>query len=339
MDMLETLRLLSEAAGVGGLSEAADTVQTLLRPLVDEVWQDPMGSVCGLRRCPVPGAPTLLLEAHLDEIGLIVTGIDDKGFLRFDACGGIDRRTIQAIPVVVYGKTPCPGVIGTAPPHLAEKEDKLPPLSDLVIDVGLSAEEAREVIRPGDRVAFAARFADLGGGRVTGKALDDRAGCAAVLAALSRLKTEEPAVNVAVCFSVQEELGGFGAAVAGFRMTPDAAIATDVSFALTPDARPEQCGVLGKGAMLGISPVLDHALTARLEQLAQEDAIPIQFEVMGGKTGTDADDLSVAAGGIRTALLSIPLRYMHTPVELVDTADIEAVAALMAAAARKGAAI
>ena len=338
MEIIETLRRLSEAAGVGGLTEAADAAEALLRPLTDEVWRDPMGSVCGLRRCARPDAPTLLLEAHLDEIGLIVTGIDERGFLRFDACGGIDARAVQAIPVTVYGKTPCAGVIGTAPPHLAAKDDKLPKLTDMAIDVGMTAEEARACIRPGDRVSFATRFADLGGGRVMGKALDDRAGCAAVLAALDRLRGEETAVNVAVCFSVQEELGGFGAAVAGFRLKPDLAIATDVSFALTPDASKAECGELGKGAMLGISPVLDHALTERLRHLAEEDHIAFQYEVMGGRTGTDADNLSIAAGGIPTALLSLPLRYMHTPVELADTADIEAVAALMAAAARKGAA-
>ena len=143
MEIIETLRRLSEAAGVGGLTEAADTAEALLRPLTDEVWRDPMGSVCGLRRCARPDAPTLLLEAHLDEIGLIVTGIDERGFLRFDACGGIDARAVQAIPVTVYGKTPCAGVIGTAPPHLAAKDDKLPKLTDMAIDVGMTAEEAR----------------------------------------------------------------------------------------------------------------------------------------------------------------------------------------------------
>ena len=337
MNTIDTLRALCHAAGVGGLTDAADTAKALLTPLVDEVWRDTLGSVCGVRRCGKEGAPVLLLEAHLDEIGLIVTGIDDKGFLRFDKCGGVDRRALQAAPVVVWGRSACPGVICTTPPHLAGKDKTLPEIADMAIDVGLSKEEAEAVIAPGDRVSFASNFTALTADRVTGKALDDRAGVAAVLLALEHLQNKPLCMDVLVCFAVQEELGGHGAKAAGFRLHADYAIATDVSFAHTPDARADQCGVLGEGAMLGIAPILDHTFVKRLETLAKTEDIPLQYEVMGGRTGTDADELAVAAGGVRTALLSIPLRYMHTPAEMAVTTDIEAVARLMAAVAEKGA--
>ena len=337
MNTIDTLRALCNAAGVGGLTEAADVAEQLLRPLVDETRRDHRGSVYGVRRCGIENAPTLMLEAHLDEIGLIVTRVDDEGFIHFDKCGGVDRRTLQAAPVTVWGDRPCPGVVCTTPPHLAAKDKELPEIADMAIDVGLSKEEATAVIHPGDRIGFTANFTVLHGDRVSSKALDDRSGVAAVLLALDKLKDRGLKMDVVACFAVQEELGGHGAKVAGFTEKADYAIATDVSFAHTPDARADQCGVLGKGAMLGFSPILDRALTKRLEALAKAHDIPLQYEVMGGRTGTDADMLTVAAGGVRTALLSIPERYMHTPVEVVSAADVEAVAALMAALAEEGA--
>ena len=334
--MITWLEKLCNAVGVGGLTQAADIAADLLAPLTDEVWRDALGNVCAVRRCGKEGAPTLLLEAHIDEIGLIVTSVDDKGFLRFDKCGGVDRRTLQAAPVVVWGEHPCAGVICTTPPHLAGKDKELPELADMAIDVGLSKAEVEAVIRPGDRVSFAVDLTALANGCVSGKALDDRAGVAAILFALSELKDAPLTVDIAVCFAVQEELGCRGAGVAGFALKPDYCIVTDVSFAHTPDARADQCGVLGGGAMLGISPILHRPLTKKLESLARQADIPLQYEVMGGTTGTDADVISIAGGGVRTALLSIPLRYMHTPVELLDIADVKAVGRLMAAAAREG---
>ena len=183
---------------------------------------------------------------------------------------------------------------------------------------------------------FAPHFDRLLGDRVCAKALDDRAGCAAILQTLELLKEEELSCNVAVLFSVQEELGLRGAAPAAFAITPDAAIAVDVSFAHTPDANRAQSGVLGGGAMLGISPILDQDITEQLRELAQTHEIAVQYEVMGGKTGTDADAMTLVKEGIPTGLLSIPLRYMHTPVEVASLRDIQAVADLMAAFAKEG---
>lgn len=332
------LQMLCTAEGVGGQTAITDAVVQLLKPLVDEVEVDAMGNVLGLRRAETPDAPTLMLEAHLDEIGFLVTHIDDNGFVYTAAAGGIDKRAITAQPVVVFGDKPYYGVFCSTPPHLSGKDGELPAIDKCGIDVGLSGEEAKKCIPIGSRVSYAPRYEELNEYVVSAKALDDRAGIAAILHCLRTLK-EVSAFNVAVAFCVQEELGCRGVTPAVCKLQPDCAIVTDVSFALTPDADPRQCGKLGKGVMLGISPILSTPMTDRLMVLAKEKDIPYQYEVMGGSTGTDADRVTVSLMGVPTALLSIPQRYMHTPVETVDVRDIATVGNLMAAYITEGGAV
>lgn len=330
------LQELCAAAGVNGVSQAAELLASKLAAYVPQVHTDAMGNVWGVRPSGNENAPTLLLEAHVDEIGFIVTDVLDNGFLRVAPCGGADARTLAAQPVVVLCEPPLNGVFCSTPPHLSGGDEALLKIEERGIDVGLPADEARARIPLGTRVMFAPRFDRLLGDRVCAKALDDRAGCAAILRTLALVKDKALPWNVAVLFCVQEELGTRGAGPAAFALEPEAAIAVDVSFAHTPDANRATCGVLGGGVMLGVSPVLDEAITKQLRTLAQLHDIPLQYEGMGGKTGTDADAITVARVGIPTGLLSIPLRYMHTPVEVASLSDIEAVAALMAAFAEEG---
>ena len=173
---------------------------------------------------------------------------------------------------------------------------------------------------------------------MSSKGLDDRAGIAAILHCLRKIEGK-PSVNIAVAFCVQEELGCRGVTPAARKLQPDSAIVTDVSFALTPDADPRKCGKLGKGVMIGVSPILSTTMTDRLLELAKEQEIPYQYEVMGGSTGTDADRVTVSLMGVPTALLSIPQRYMHTPIETVDVRDIATVGDLMTAYIAKGGAV
>ncbi len=177
---------------------------------------------------------------------------------------------------------------------------------------------------------YVSRFAELQNGRVTSRSLDDRSGAAAILHALELLKDKPFGCSLTVVFSSQEETGGMGAATTAYRVKPDAAIAVDVSFALTSDADEVKCGKMGGGAMIGISPILNHGMTDELVSIAKTRRILWQTEVMGGRTSTNADQISIAAGGVRTALLSIPLKYMHTPVEVVQVSDVEAVGSLIA---------
>ena len=334
--MRELLKTLCAAAGVNGEPEASRVIADALADYVPQVQTDAMGNVWGVLPATTENAPTLLLEAHLDEIGFVVTGVSEDGFLRVSASGGVDERTLAAAEVVVLCSPPLNGVFCSTPPHLAGADSKPLTTAQRGIDVGLSGEEARRRVPVGTRVMFAPRFDALLGDRICAKALDDRAGVAAVLRALELLQNTERPCHVAALFCVQEEVGCRGAAPAAFAIYPDAAIVTDVSFAYTPDADKTQCGVLGDGAMLGVSPILDERLIASLRRLAEKQNIPFQHEVMGGSTGTDADKISTVREGIPTALLSIPLRYMHTPVEVASLGDIEAVARLMAALALSG---
>ena len=322
-------------AGVAGMKEIAEVATDLLSPLVDDVSIDAMGNVLGVRRCTVEGAPTVMLEAHLDEIGFLVTHIDDKGFVYVASAGGIDGRVLTAQEVLVYGDEVYRGVFCSTPPHLSGKDGELPELSKRGIDVGLTAEEAKKHIPLGCRVTFVPAWCELNEHIVSSKALDDRAGMAAILHCLRQLDDSCP-VNVAVAFCVQEELGCRGSDPATRQIQPDYAIVTDVSFATTPDADPNHCGKLSKGVMIGISPILDEDMSDTLIDLAKTNEIPYQYEVMGGRTGTDADHISGCLYGVPTALLSIPQRYMHTPVEVVDLRDVAAVGDLMAKYINKG---
>ncbi len=336
MKLKTMLRDLCLASGVNGCGEASDVAAQLLSAFTTDIHRDRLGNVWGILPSDTPDAPTLLLEAHIDEIGFTVTNIDERGFLRVAPCGGVDNRALSAAPITVLSDPPCNGVFCATPAHLAKDDAPLPEIAERGIDVGMSAEEAKSRIPLGTRVAFAAHFEELLHGRICAKALDDRAGVAAILYALSLLKGQALPVNLVVAFCVQEELGMRGSKTAAYGIRPDAAIIVDVSFAHTPDADKASCGTLGGGVMLGMSPVLNMTMTETLRGLADKNAVAYQCEVMGGTTGTDADVVSLTAEGIPTALLSIPLRYMHTPAEIVSLRDVEAVANLMAAFVANG---
>lgn len=335
MELQEMLRELCLAPGVGGQTAATETAARLLSAYTNEIEISPLGNVLGIMRCGRDNAPVMMLEAHIDQIGFVVTGVED-GFLRVAPCGGIDPRTLAAMEVVVFGDKPYPGVFASTPPHLAGDKKGVLPVEEGLIDVGMKQDQAAAAIAVGSRVGFRPRFAVMGKHGVTGSSLDDRCGVAAILWAVDTLAKEELDVDIAVCFAVQEELGTRGAGTGAFALEPDAAIAVDVSFAYTPDANRRECGKLGGGPMIGVSPGLDEAYSRRLVALAKAQDIPFQQEIMGGKTGTDADVIGVAGPGVRTALLSIPQRYMHTPVEVVDLRDVANTGRLIAAFVREG---
>lgn len=336
MDWFAVLEKLCCANGVNGEREAAQTAARYLREYTDDVQVDRFGNVIGYISSSVPNAKTILLEAHIDEIGFVVTGTTDNGFVRVSPCGGIDKRTLSAAEVVVLGKEPYAGVFCSTPPHLLDADAPVPAVTDCYIDVGMTGEQAKENIPVGSRVAFRPHFDRLLNDCVSSKALDDRAGVMTVLGALELVKGKNLPYNLVVSFCVQEELGGHGAKVLAFAQQPDAAIAVDVSFAYTPGTDKTQCGELGKGTMLGYSPILDMQMTAQLRELSKKYDIPMQDEVMGGRTGTDADVITIAGRGIPTALLSVPLKYMHSPIEVASITDIQAVSHLMAAFVTEG---
>ncbi len=327
------LAKLCTAVGVAGEEDAACAVAAgMLREYAGDVMMDQNHNVIARIRKALPGQPEILLDAHIDEIGMLVTHLEEDGFVRVTNDGGIDKRLLAGQEVLLHGTRTISGIVAVQPPHLTTPEDreKLPDVTDILIDTGFPKEELSQIIAPGDSVTIRSRFTRMMNRQVNSKALDDRSCAAAILYALELTKGEELPCGVSVVFSAQEEIGGHGAATAAFALRPDQALVSDVSFAWTPDADRNECGLLGKGAMIGVAPILDKEMTAALRSMAASRGIPHQLEVMGGRTGTNADAIFRSCGGVRTALISLPQKYMHTPVEIVSTEDIASVGRLMA---------
>ena len=317
------LKNLCEVDFIGGVGSAIDVAEGYLSKYctVRRDGNNLFGEIKG------KSDYTILFDAHLDQIGMVVTSIKG-GFLKVATAGGIDSRMLAGMRVTIFGKEVVNGVFCSTPPHLS-KSDAVQKTEDMFIDTGLG-DRAEDIISVGDRVVFSADFTKLAGNKVTGKSLDDRAGCTALIKCAEMLSGKELPCNVVFLLSDMEELGGMGAKTMSFGITPDVAVAVDVSFGNAPDISPDKTGVLGGGAMIGISPVLSTSVTNSLKEIANKNEIKHQLEVMGGKTSTNADKIVDTKCGVPTGLLSIPLRNMHTPIEIVDLNDIISVAEILA---------
>lgn len=323
----ELILRLCAADGTSGDEEEAARAAAAAFPGCARTAVDALGNLTAVLN---PGAEPggILLDAHLDKIGLAVTGIDENGFLRVAPCGGVDRRVLPGAPVTVRGREPLPGVV-CCPPRPAGDE-KLPAADRMAVDIGCPRETAEKLVRPGDRVVFAARPKRLLGTRVSAPGLDDRAGVAALARCAQMLAQRPPRRRVTFLCSTREEVGGQGAVTGAWSAAPELGIAVDVGFARQPGVPEEKSGTLGGGPMIGFAPALDRRIGEALASLAEKLRIPYGRDVMGGDTGTNSDVLAAARGGVRTGLVSIPLRYMHTPAEVADARDVENTALLLA---------
>lgn len=325
MDTAKTLMALSAACGVSGAERpAVETAKKFLEPLVDSVEITSMGNLLGVRKSPCKGAKTLLLDAHLDEVGLLISGREGAHLKLTDGVGGVDSRLLPGLTVKVLTEPPLLGVV-TVPAKPKERTEPFS-LSEMRIDCGISEEVEIPVGTP---VAYGT-VSFQAGNRIFGKSLDNRACFTALLRAMELLQNEELPVNVAVLGSVQEECGGLGAETGTFFLKPDAALVVDVTFGDSPDTPKDHCMALGSGAAIGYSPVLDRAMTKKLKRLAEKHQIPYTQEVMEKSTGTNSMHTQIAGTGVPSALISMPLRYMHTPVEEISLPDLEAMARLVA---------
>ena len=330
--MEEILRALCGVGAPSGFERPAVlSARELLEPLVDEIWIDRLGSLVGVRRCGKPGAKKLLLDAHLDEVGLVVTGIKD-GFLRFKA-NGVDVRMLPDREVTILTQPPILGVVACLPPHVlsAEEREKAPEIKDLYVDTGLSQEEAERRIPVGTPMVYRTDFTALGKRQLCAKAMDDRACFAALLRTAELLRDQELDMDLYIVGSVCEETGGVGARVLAQGLSPDFCVAVDVAHGKTPDSPKEGAFVMGGGPVVGIGPNMARWMVRRLLDEAEKLGLAVQKEVMEGSSGTNGWELQIANEGIATAVLSVPLKYMHTPVEVVEPGDIEATARLLAA--------
>ena len=335
MELKDLIIQLAQQPGPSGFETLASrTAAELLAPLVDGVRTDVMGNVIGVRRARRDNAPVVMLDAHMDEVGLIVTGYE-KGALRFHPLGGVDPRILPALEVALHTKEgELHGVIDVLPPHVVPLADREKPLAmdKLFIDAGFdSEEEAKKHVPLGTHVTFITPCFAMGENSLCGKSLDDRSCAAILLAVMDTLKDEPLDADVAVNLASQEEVGGRGAVTAAFGIEPDYAVALDVTFAETPDSPKEKCVKMNGGAAIGVGAAVSRSVSEKLESVAAEKNIPYQLEVLPSYSGTDADDIQISRTGVATGVVSLPLKYMHTPMEVIDLRDAKAVADLLAA--------
>lgn len=334
MDIIPVLQQLCGLKGLSGFEHLGhNELIEIFKSYCHQTYTDPLGNVIGVIRCGKENAKKALIEAHFDQIGLMVSGIDDKGFITIAEIGGVDPRTLPATEVVIHGKEDVYGVIGQKPPHLISSDDmkKAIKIDELYIDTGYNAEEIKSKVELGDPITIKAKATVLGNNGFCGGALDDRAGIAALLWCASELQSVGLEVDLYIMASVQEELGCRGAGVGAYGIDPDFAIAVDVTHGDTPDGQRERTSPLGKGGVICKGPNLHPKLVNEIIRLAKVYNIPYQIEVEAGNTGTNAWQMQVARSGIPCALISIPLKYMHTPVEALNIEDIKSTAHLMAA--------
>ena len=338
MQLKDLIFDLCGLAAPSGFEDAAfQRVSELLAPYVDEVKTDPMGNLIAVKRCGKENAKKLMLDAHMDEIGMIVTDIDKSGFLRFSNLGGIDPRMLPAREVKLLTDPPLRGIIDTMPPHAlkAEDMDKSIDAKKLFIDVGLTAERARELIPLGTPAVFAADAECFGEHEICSKSLDDRSCVAIIIKIMEALSERRPELDVYCLISTQEELGMRGAITGAYAINPDYAVALDVTHAATPDSKKGETMEMNKGAAVGVGPNMNRRLSAMLHEIAKQQSIPVQTEVMGGCTGTNGWVIQVSREGVPTALASLPVKYMHSPVETMDVRDAEAIIKLITELALK----
>ena len=337
--MTELVPFLKQLLSLPGLSGYEAPVRAVIadawRPLVDELHTSKLGSLHGLRRAAgssLPGqARRILLSAHMDAIGLIATRVTG-GLIHFTQIGGVDPRILPGQPVTVYGRQELAGVIVQPADRLLPpaQGDKPVAMEHLLVDTGLPAQEVASLVRPGDLIAFAQPPLELAGETMSGHTLDNRASVAAVTLCLDELRHSTAAWDTWAVASVQEETVLGGAYTSPFEIRPDIAIAIDVTHARGAGNSDYRTFPLGQGPTLGWGPNIHPAIFNAMKELADQLEIPVVMEPLPNMSGTDAWGMQVVAEGIPTMVIGIPLRYMHTPVEVVSLKDIRRAAHLMA---------
>ena len=329
MELMKELCLASAISG--SEKEVADIISRELKDVADKIEIDKLGNIIATKKGEKK-APTIMLAAHMDEIGLMVRYIDDNGYVKFSKIGGINDQMLMNQTVTIHSSVgePVIGVIGSKPPHVIspEEKNKIVKSTDMFIDIGAKdKEDAEKRIRVGDPMTFNSIFAEYPNNLVMGKALDNRVGCYVMIEVLKRIKTK---ATVHAVGTVQEEVGLKGARAVAFKLNPDMAIALDVTLSgdhpgIKPDEAP---AVIGEGPALILSDaggrgILTNPLVKEMIMKAgDENDVPYQLEVSDGGT-TDGAIIQLTREGIPTGVLSVPTRYIHTPVSVCSMEDVE----------------
>lgn len=325
LEYKQTLRHLCSIMSVSGCErDAAREVTEKYGSLFDSVTVDAARNIILLKKAKKKNAQKLMLDAHFDQIGMIVTGITSEGLLTVAPVGGVDRVILPASEVFVYGKKKLFGVIAATPPHLQKPGDTAAPeWSAVRVDIGYTKEEAEKLVDLGTPVCWYYSGDELMNDRITGAGFDDKACAAGLITAVANTPSDKLKYDVYVTLSAGEEIGGAAANNAAFTIKPDLAVVTDVNFATTPGVDEDESGKLGEGVMVSLSAVTDRRLTKNILSLAEKNNIPVSTVVEATNTGTNANHLVYVREGIPAAVVSLPLAGMHSYNELLDMKDAD----------------
>ncbi len=326
--MKKMLEKFSNAWGISGYEDVIrDVIMGEMTPYTDEVKIDKVGNLIGIQKGK--GTGKLMIATHMDELGFLTTMVEG-GYLRFTTVGGFDKRILPEVEVIVHSTEDIEGVIGAIPPHFLKGKKNVPyKIDELFIDVGMEEKVVKEKIPIGTPVSVKQKFMQLSKEYVSGKALDNRASCAILVEMLKKLSRINHPYDVYATFTIQEEVTGLGAISSGYGIYPDIAFAMDVTHGTSIGVEEKEAFPLDKGTVIAYGPNIHPEIFEKLVKIAQREEINYNIEPIPGRTGTDATAIQIAKEGIPTGLVSVPLRYMHTPIEVVNLKDMERTVRLM----------
>ena len=333
LDTKEFLKQMVEGTGVSGYeTPVAALISKTFAEVADEVRTDVLGNVIAHKKGEGSDPIRVMVASHMDEIGMMVTKIDERGFLKFTQIGGIDQRTLVSQEVRVHGKKDLLGIIGMKPPHLLTPDERNSAIKmqDMVIDLGLPVEEVKSCVSIGDMVTINRNFIQLAGDFAAAKAMDDRAAVAVMYECMKELAKLRHSADFYAVSTTQEEVGTRGAMVSTYHVEPHIGIAIDVCHGEMPGIPEQDAAPMGKGPNLAFGANIHPKVYERLVDVAKENNISYTIDPVPAGTGTDAWAMQVTRAGIPTGLISIPLRYMHTSVETLSMADVKASGKLLA---------
>ncbi|SHF23847.1 endoglucanase [Caldanaerobius fijiensis DSM 17918] len=324
MEGKDILKKLSDLNGVSGSEFILhDVLEEIFKEYSDEVKRGKMGDFVAVKKGEGEERLKIMLTAHADEIGLMVTDIDDRGFVHFTNVGGVDAKTLPAQEVIIHGKEDVFGVIGAKPPHVLTEKDrkKSIKIDEMVIDCGMEKDELKKIISIGDFITINRKSIDLLGDFITGKALDNRVGIMVLYECAKNLKNLRHIADVYFAATTQEERGLVGVRTTTYEINPDIGIVVDVTLGdkyANPDIQVE----CGKGVEITVGPNIHPELSERLIKVADEYSIPYTIDVAAGPTGTETWNVQISREGVPTLLISVPIKYMHTSTEVVNYKDV-----------------
>lgn len=323
MDIKKAIELIADTPSITGHEHIIhEKIFSLCHGIFDSAVALKNNSVLAVKKSCNKNAPNLLLNAHIDEIGMYVTAIHDNGFISVVNVGGIDVNILASAQVTIYGKKSIKGVFASTPPHLdTSKEKELAKITSLVIDTGLSKKELEEIVEIGTPVGFDSAVDYLLNDCVSCKGMDDRICIISIIKAVEMLK-KPPMFNIYALFSSQEEVTSLGAATGVYGINPDIALVVDVGHAKMRGIEKIGALTLGKGTAVSYSATTSRKLSDEICRIAQKNNIDFQRVSEANYTGTDAHNIQIALEGIPTTVLSIPLRNMHTPYEIISLSDV-----------------